>query len=214
MRYTTLLIVVLACLHLAACGDPPASEVIGTGQMDGRTYTHDHFGLSITFPEGWDIMGRAEFEEAMNVSGDALAQSGVDERGMEASKSNTIALFMVTRGGFSLETGTPCGFSALAERVKNHPEVETAKDYNDTILDMYREIGLPITWRSDRSETISGVEFNVRPMSISAPHGEVLFSLYSAKMGDYILLFSTTAVGYDNQQRLEELMKEIKLEAE
>ncbi|MEM9345536.1 MAG: hypothetical protein AAGB26_02850 [Planctomycetota bacterium] len=211
MRYATLFVLALTCLHLAACNDAPASEAIGKGEMTDRTYNHEHFGLSITFPEEWDIMERSQFEKVMNVGTDALTDSGVDKRAAEASKNNTIAMFMVTKGGFSFENGTDCGFNAMTERVKGSG-IETGKAYNDTIMKMYKDIGMRVTSGSSRDQTISGVEFSVQPMTFRAPRGKVMVELYSARIGDYMLVFSSTAGSDQEQADVNELIKEIKIE--
>ena len=213
MRTAPLFFIALACLHLAACTDEPASQAIGVGQWSDRTYTHEYFDISATFPEDWDIMERDEMESAMNLTGEVMADgAGMSDSQMDASMNNTVGLFMVTKGGYNVMDGADQAITCLAERVKNHPDAKTGKDYNETIMEMYRQMNMPVTWSSDRDDTIGGVTFNVRPMSFNTPKGKVLMELYAAKIDDYMLVISVNASSQTKLDEAKAILNEMSFE--
>lgn len=205
----------IVALALSACArkEPgqAVQEEVGPGRLEGRTWAHDYFGVTLSVPDDWHIFSEEEKQQISSTGTDLLA--GDDQnlrRQLEAAAPRTLTLLGISRHPL----GTPVLFNPnlviIAERIGGMPGIRSGSDYLNL---MQQSIG-----RSQIQMTFDPVEPNARIGPITADRisssmqmgpMQIRQRIYAALKGDYALVFTLSYVDEEQLDALETLCSSI-----
>lgn len=118
---------------------PSKGQAVDLGKVEGRTYTNEHFGISLDAPAGWTVLDAATMkviqENSKNIFRDE--KNAAVKRGLEEAVNQTTPLFIASK----FPPGTVTSFNATlvcaAERIPT-AVIKTPRDYYDTMLHSMR----------------------------------------------------------------------------
>ena len=174
---------------------------IGRGRVSGQTYTHDFFGLAITFPEGWHVASQTESEELVEIGADAVSGSDRNlQAAVDASKPRTLTLV----SGFRDPPGTPSQFNEniiiMVEQVKAFPGVRDGGDYLELMKTTLNASAL--TYEYDQIEADQPLgEMKTHAMNMRMQMGGMTIRqrIYAVRMSDYVL---SVILSYESDEEL------------
>lgn len=205
----------MALLLHSGCGTKEAGQIareeIGIGTMEGRTWTHDYFGLRVRIPEDWHIFDDAE--KAMVTSAGTDLVAGDDQnmrRQLEAAAPRTLTLLGVSRHPL----GTPVSFNPnvviMSERIGGFPGIRSASDYVSLMRQTLEQSQIQVSFE--------GTESNVRlgPLPADRMASTIQMGLmqirqrtYVALKGDYVLIATLAYTDDEQLAALEEFCASI-----
>jgi hypothetical protein len=189
----------------AAAPTPMGGQVIGqigSGELTGHTYTHQHFKLSVNIPDEWYIQKKSEVEQ-MTQAGSAMVQDPNTKAAALAAQERTLPLV----SAFRHPPGTPGPFNSsmivMAENVGFLPGLKQGQDYLQLIQKTMS--GIAIKYDFDPIET--GLKSGSLPADRLRAHTQiggqkVNQEYYAARTGDYFLV---VILSYSDDPDLETL---------
>ena len=179
------------------------AERIGLGQLSGRTYTHPHFKLSLTIPEGWYIQTKSESDQLVR-TGTSMVKDPSMRAAAESAQQRTLNLLSAFR--HPLGTPVPVNENLIltAENVAMLPGIKGGEDYLKIVEQQLRH-GMAMKYETDPIE--GGFKIGSYPAGRIMTHTEILGQqitqeLYATRAGDYVLL---VALSYGNDEQWEAL---------
>lgn len=174
------------------------------GVIEDGSYKNSYFGLSIDIPQGWTVLSREQLDGVLDTGMEMMA--GDDKNlsaAMQASKKQNFTLFAFLKYGLGAKVEFNPGIMAAAERVSAVPEIKKGSDYLFHTKKLLEASPLEVNFPRDNYTTqISGVSFDVMPVTMEMAGVLIQQNLYAAIIDDYALLLTTT---YSNESELEEV---------
>ena len=198
---TTLLFVLPGCRQ-------SAEKEIGTGHLDGRTYTHDYFDLKITIPSKWTILTRDQMEDVVKrgrrISGNF---SGSNRRGVMMISVSRMPMHKATRGKFNYN------LMIGAERVGKFSGVETGAEYLEKVgalltKRMRRKIKIELG-PIERNRQVGHYDMDCRGITMKVGKHKIRQQHYAVKVGDYFLFIVATYQTGSQWRQLKQLLAAI-----
>lgn len=152
-------------------------QLFALGRLDGLTYTNEHFGVTLTAPKGWTVIGLAELK-AMREGAKAMFAGEKDpkvRRQFEETVERTTALFSASKQ----PPGSAGSFNATlvcaAERVPT-AIVKTPRDYYTLMLNSMRvsqELDAEVL-EAFETRRIGATDFGLFKLKLTTPRGVVI----------------------------------------
>jgi hypothetical protein len=190
----------------------PTPRPVDLGRLEGRTYTNDQFGLSLTIPEGWTVNViptealRRGAKETVTEESSAAVKQGMDE-----AIDRTTALLTASK----YPPGSPDPFNATlllaAERIPT-AVVKTPADYRDTMIaSLNRMQGVEVREAEPaRRRRIGAHDFLLVALRITVPRGFTMQKQLVTVRGPYALVLAFNYVDEDDAQVFEDVVRSVK----
>lgn len=202
LRNTTVFVLAAVLVVTASGCGPSAEEEIGTGQLTGRTYTHDYFDLRINVPPPWHILTREQMETARK-RGRKLTGgfgSGESRRGVMLLCMSRLPMDKpMRRGQFNHN------LIIAAERVSRISGVETGEEYLEKVGNLLDRGRLKVSLgQIDSHRKIGHFDMASRGVTISIQGKTVNQYHYACKVDDYFLFVVAT---YQTERQFRDLRR-------
>ena len=194
----------------ATVPDVVATQPVDRGVLEGRTYSNNFFGLSVSLPRDWIIVDAQRRDSIVTESKDKISSDDKEKKEMaDASIARSVNLVSLTK----LPAGQAHNASLMliAERIpaasiKNgvdviHSMEEAIKNTNFTL-----EFQGPI-----QTERIGTAEFAVAIMKNSSPYGVVMQKVYMTVKNGYALEFFFTYLDATDLPAFDAVVKTMKV---
>lgn len=189
--------------------DKTVEKEIGYGNVENHIYKNSYFGMTIGVPKGWSVQSQAQLEDISNSGAELIAGDDTNLKGViKASQKQTLNLFAF----FKYEQGAPVDFNpslvAVAERVSGMPGIKRGSDYLFHSKKLLQSGQLKVDFSVENySVELSGVSFDVMPITMDFSGVLVSQEYYASRFKDYVLAFVVT---YSNESELAELNSYLK----
>jgi len=193
-------------------GAPMGSQVvaqIGTGTLNGRTYTHDHFKMSVTIPDEWYIQNKTESDHLAEVGSTVMKEE--TKAAMQAAQQRTLTLL----SAFRHAPGTPVPFNqsmmVLAENVAFLPGLKKGEDY----LKVAQQTMANLTIKYEFDKIENGLKIGSLDADRLTAHTKMGGSTvnqeyYAARSGEYFIVVILTYATDEERDGLREILKAMK----
>ena len=203
-----IVIIIGFIIALSGC-DKVVDKEIGYGVIENGAYKNSYFGMDIAVPQDWSVQSQAQLDALSKTGSELIAGDDKNLKGViKASQKQSVNLFAF----FKYEQGAPVDFNpslmAVAERVSGMPGIKRGSDYLFHTKKLLQS-GQMVTdfSRENYTTDLSGVSFDVMPLSMKFNGVLVYQEYYASRFKDYVLLFAVT---YSNESELAELNSHLK----
>ncbi|MGQ8872659.1 hypothetical protein [Paenibacillus sp. TSA_86.1] len=188
--------------------DNTSKVELGTTQKG--SYTNDYFGVSLKFPETWEVQDAEGMNQLTSASSEAIA--GDDEKKkkqMELSQTKTLNLLMASQ--YPLDGGQvgPSAM-AIAEKVSLLQGILTGKDYLKATKKFMEDSNFPYEYKDFTTETIGGKQMDLMQITMDAGNGTTITQEYYSTIKEgYAFNFIFTYLDDQTKAEIDNIKKSV-----
>lgn len=200
-RFWLLVIVLVTVSHVvgqtpaetktAAVPDVVATQPVDRGVLEGRTYSNNFFGLSVSLPRDWIIADAQRRDSIVTEAKDKLNSDDKGKKEMvDASIARSVNLVSLTK----LPAGEAHNASLMliAERIPSS-SIKNGVDVIHSMEEAIKNTNFTLEFQGPiQTEQIGTAEFAVATMKNSSPYGVVMQKVYMTVKNGYALEFFFT----------------------
>jgi hypothetical protein len=191
------------------------AEKPSSGTIENGTYSNKYFGLTLQFPEDWDIKDEESSKQLRDMGSKFFAGGDENiERTLNASAEERQLWFF---SASKYPVGTPVANNpsiiSMAEFIGDNTGIKNGNDYLFHVKKALEISGINYsTAEVVTTEEIGGKEFYL--LKVTLPFGNISVEqkYYSAIVKDYAISFILTYLSENGENSLKEVLKTAKFE--
>lgn len=186
------------------------TQRLDLGQLNGVDCVNSFFGLSLSVPRDWQVVGSersdqiGEEAKKMLVAENQRKQAQVNE-----SIDRSTSLLSLTK----LPAGQPgnASFMLIAERIPS-PAIRNGEDVLHALERLAKGTNFKVEFQGGiRTESIGGAEFGVATIKSTSPYGVFMQKIYVTVKNDYGLQLFFTYLDEADLPTFDAIVKSVKL---
>ena len=212
MKYLPLLVFTYFLLFNLGCNND-SNKAIDFGKFEKGTYSNSFFNLNVSIPESWYVMDDESRIALMQKSKKVAAG---DDKNLNAALNAVDLQNLNLLTAYEQAPGAPVStnpsFIILAENIKHVPGITKGSDYHFHSKKMMESSQMDVLFPKDvYEETINGKTFEVMDIEINMGSVKNIQKQYARIIDRYALLIVITYQDDDGLNKLEQILKTIKI---
>jgi len=198
MRKLIYILILGTTILLTSCKETNPNESIEEGKVEGKVYTSQEIGWTITIPNGWTVIDE-ETTEAINERGLKALEETMGQE-IDDSKLKNLISFQKNQFNNFQSTSEPFELEYEGEWEENNAIIK------QILFSTYENQGIEADSTETKIERINGLDFYTYKMTIYGPEGDVILNqiLYSRLINGFDF---SAVINYNNDQDKNELLK-------
>ena len=194
----------------ATVPDVVATQPVDRGVLEGRTYSNNFFGLSVSLPRDWIIVDAQRRDSIVTESKDKISSDDKEKKEMaDASIARSVNLVSLTK----LPAGQAHNASLMliAERIPS-ASIKNGVDVIHSMEEAIKNTNFTLEFQGPiQTERIGTAEFAVAIMKNSSPYGVVMQKVYMTVKNGYALEFFFTYLDATDLPAFDAVVKTMKV---
>jgi hypothetical protein len=192
----------------ATVPDVVTTQLLDRGVLEGRTYTNNFFGLSVSLPRDWIIADAQRRDSIVEETKNKISSDDKSKKEMaDASIARSVNLLSLTK----LPPGQSHNASLMliAERIPS-PSIRNGADVIHSMEETAKNTNFILEFQGPiQTEQIGTAEFAVATMKNSSPYGDVTQKVYMTVKNGYALQLFFTYLDAADLPALNSIVKTI-----
>ncbi len=194
----------------ATVPDVVTTQPLDRGVLEGRTYTNNFFGFSVSLPRDWIIADAQRRDSIVEETKSKITSDDKEKKEMaEASIARSANLLSLTK----LPPGEPRNASLMliAERIPS-PSIKNGVDVIHSMEEVTKNTNFTLEFQGPiQTQQIGTSEFAVAVMKNSSPYGVVMQKVYMTVKNGYALEFFFTYIDAADLSAFDSIVKTMKV---
>jgi hypothetical protein len=161
------------------------------GILEGRTYSNNFFGLSVSLPRDWIIADAQGRDSIVSESKNRISSDDKEKKELvEASIARSVNLLSVTK--LPVGQAHNASLMLIAERIPS-PSIKNGVDVIHSMEETTKNTNFTLEFQGPiQTEQIGTAEFAIATMKNSSPYGVLMQKVYMTVKNGYALEFFFT----------------------
>ncbi|GGF67297.1 hypothetical protein GCM10010912_10330 [Paenibacillus albidus] len=200
-------VMMLVLVMATACGNSKKDVDLGTTEKG--SYTNSYFGVSLKFPEDWQVQDAEGMNELANAGKEVIAgNNDVKKKQLDLAEAKTLNLLMTSK--YPLDGGQ-VGPSTMivAEKVSMLQGVKSGKDYLEASKKLMVESQLPYDFKEISTTKVGGKDMDLMQATINNGEKLITQDYYSAIIDGYAFNFIFTYVDEATKAETDKILSSV-----